>query len=718
MNCRNKQQKLIFSHYDNLFPLIKKDFELFKILYSEYKYSSTRSIEDQDGSEQRIVFKSDFHRVVNTIQHIDAVKWMCNNGYGVELEVGDIVFGDESNPDVLEYLIQQGWYKVAYNSIICNHQKKNSVFTLPILEVFAKYTPTPITSEQVKEIIEQLAIGPIPMVFEILSPLFQDELCLDIPARTFACAPMAPSTLLIINYLYEKNLCKDITTLMVSDEFNTISKVSSFFASVLNIEVVNNGDQSIGKHIQKLIGHVPKFSKQTSEMIERNITLRTDLFSLPLEAIFALLDHGLQLSRHWFGRCIEKRSNHLFISLWNKLSSDHQLEITSNGRCILFYPNAKDRIRFHSLLHNWTGTNLEVLLFLIAQGMAGDELKRSIVYDFYRTMAKMYHHERDYKLIVELMSLGALECDTILDNCIKQRNISMFKYIYKHRVTDADNSYLLDSCIEQQDYQFLQVIESDNVKPNLIQSLNSILSFHRHEVRFIRELLKSSCTSYQTLIILLNTHIEANCFAVVKYLLTTFSYKSIKPFFGSLSKTTKPIIDLIYQNRDTIFSVAAPNASDWEHLLSLAIFQNNCALVEYFLHYKIVTSITISLKRLRFGLPSSQLLHLIRPLLSSDLHQEILDLPFISVNPTFHDIMYLIDHRVYESIDPYIDHIVSMCHQTNYYQTIAQTLEYISKNQHLFKQPVKFDNLSNLPLPQKLLTLFKDQSSRNNIFKN
>ncbi|KAF2068119.1 hypothetical protein CYY_010555, partial [Polysphondylium violaceum] len=173
--------------------LINKDFELFKRVFEEYKYFRNRH---PNNRELYNIFLTN---------NFEAIKWFCENGYASELNLRMVKFSKDSDPRILRYLIENRWATVDYNTTFV--EVSHSVFTPEILEVLKQHTPSPITSEQAKEAINCLLGNPIPLVFEYLSPLFQENI--DPFEVSRACNSSHLSNYPIVEYLIENKLCKD-----------------------------------------------------------------------------------------------------------------------------------------------------------------------------------------------------------------------------------------------------------------------------------------------------------------------------------------------------------------------------------------------------------------------------------------------------------------------------------------------------------------------------
>ncbi|KAF2069153.1 hypothetical protein CYY_009531, partial [Polysphondylium violaceum] len=181
----------VFSISNGYHLLINKDFELFKRVFERYKYDFG-SLELFD--------------ILDSINNLEAVKWIYESGYGRKIQ--HLVFTKDSNPEILRYLIENNWFQVLHDSLLKDVRvSKKSTYTPEILQVFKEHMSTPITSEQAKEIIVGLLKNPIPLMFEYLSPLFQENIGPFEVSKDFHSSHL--SNYPIIEYLIEKKLCQD-----------------------------------------------------------------------------------------------------------------------------------------------------------------------------------------------------------------------------------------------------------------------------------------------------------------------------------------------------------------------------------------------------------------------------------------------------------------------------------------------------------------------------
>jgi len=555
----------LLSGAKNLFPLINRELELFMVLYHQYKQIQIQ--QKQVIQQQELV--SHFEMVIN-YNNISAVKWMCENGYAVELQEKNLVFSKDTDPEILRYLITNGWFRVTYRSILANYKHTLSHYSIPVLQVFRDNTPTPINNSQASEIINELLNYPIPHVFETLSPLFQDNWSLNVPLIV-SFPKYFLGTGIILEYIIKKNLCPRINSFLQLNlnDINMLLKFSNYFDIVSTMDQYNESFKANAKQVL-LKQQIPPIYKELSSLFEKCISLRERLYTLPADAIHVLLEHGLQLNRHWFSRCLKYGTKALFFNLFKKL------DIRVYPDRILFQPNPyiDESVQ---LSHNWYGTDIDVLDFLSKQGT---EIVPIFHFSFYTSLVEAYNKKSDqFKLIVDLMNLGILNCYLILNTCINLHNTVLFKYIYQHRINLSSEQceMLLSDCLALQDYELLEILSSFDIKPNRQQLLIGLKNSIRFNLLFLQELFNPTTidvSDNETLDLLLNLYIKNMCFPHVKYLLSTFIYGSIEPFREAIAESNDlPIIDYIYKNKG-IFQIE-PNYLDWAFIYEKASKSSN-----------------------------------------------------------------------------------------------------------------------------------------------
>ncbi|KAF2077801.1 hypothetical protein CYY_000922 [Polysphondylium violaceum] len=646
---------------DCIYRLVNLDLDLFKLLFTRYKYSQS--------------CKSVFEKVIQA-NNLEAVKWVSENGFAHELERG-ITFTLDSDPEILSYLIENRWYIVHYNSILKNYSLTcNTVYSLPILQVFKQHTPT-LNNLQAQEIINCLLARPIPLVFDVLSPLFQENLKIDQILYHYI---ESIDTYPIISYIVEKNLYQFQDKRMfrtVLPKIRDLYNMSQFIDQLIHHNNYNNNNiKSI------LLLYFPvKFTMNQSNAIVDNEKIKTKLLSLPVEVLALLLDHGLCFnSKNW----IINSSFQVFVYLWNRFKSLNQLLITSNG--IVYYPIASDKkksfvIDFNQY-YNLHLIDVKTIDFIIREG-CGIESFRNIGIKFHQNMAMYTNIKRDRKefiIIKDLVGQRLLNGFLILSTCIEFGNTVLFKYLYPHRVGSIDNElkHYVNKAIQFQRLEILEYLGYD------ISSLGEgVFKVSGIKLEFLKQVCQHmDRNASSTSIKLLNKFINDNRYENVKYMLSAFIYESMDDFLPSLLySTSEAMIDLVYRNREAF---KRNSNSHWQSIFENTITsdKHSYRLTEYFIRNHIVRACHSHL----YNRVATIKLHIITPTLSPERHRAKLSLSLISLASSFNDLMYLVDNQVYDSVDVFIELLLSRATKMNTPSHLLYGfLEYLYRNQDRFK---------------------------------
>ncbi|KAF2076660.1 hypothetical protein CYY_002030 [Polysphondylium violaceum] len=534
---------------DCIYRLVNLDLDLFKLLFTRYKIGQS--------------CKSVFEKVIQA-NNLDAVKWVSENGFAYELKKG-ITFTLDSDPKILIYLIENRWYRVHYNSIIKNDSlTRNTVYSLPILQVFKQHTPT-LNNLQAQEIINYLLKTPIPLVFEVLSPLFQENLKIDqIRYYYIECLDTYP----ILSYIVEKNLYQ----LQDKRKFRSaLPRIRNLYNMSQLIDQLYNNHNNYNNIKSILLQYFPvKFTMDQSIRIVDNEKIKTKLLSLPIEALTLLLDHGLSFnSKNW----IINSSFQVFVYLWNRFKSLNQLVITSNE--IVYYPIASDKkksfvIDFNQY-YNRHLIDVKTIDFIIREGCSRENF-RGIGMNFYQNLAKYTNSKRDQKefiIIKDLVGQRFLNAFLILSTCIEFGNTVLFKYLYPIGLIDNDLKQLVNKAIQFLRLEILEYLGYDisSLGEGVFKGILSGIKL---------EFLKQVCQNMDrnagsTSINLLNKFIKDNRYENAKYMLSAFTYESMNDFLPSLLcySTSEVMIDLVYRNREA-FKRNSDSLDNWASILDLA----------------------------------------------------------------------------------------------------------------------------------------------------
>ncbi|KAF2068159.1 hypothetical protein CYY_010516, partial [Polysphondylium violaceum] len=128
--------------------LVEKDFEGFKIFYQRFYKYNTFIQEDS-------YHFSSFMLVIDT-GNLEAVKWMIENDYAHQVSWSSFdMYSETKNPEILRYLVANGWCKVDFNLFWANDLYRFSDKPA-FLQVMIDFAPKPIPHKHVQDIVNSL----------------------------------------------------------------------------------------------------------------------------------------------------------------------------------------------------------------------------------------------------------------------------------------------------------------------------------------------------------------------------------------------------------------------------------------------------------------------------------------------------------------------------------------------------------------------------------
>ncbi|KAF2069151.1 hypothetical protein CYY_009529 [Polysphondylium violaceum] len=544
---RDKVQRdcLLLNHGKSIHRLVNKDIELFKTIIMKYKCCTW----DQEM----------FTKIIGT-NNYEAVKWVCEMGFGVELDDEHMMFNEKSDPKILDYLLGKSLYKVTFDSVVKIYQSTYSKFTLPILDVFKQYTPTPIVKWQADMIVNVLLKVPIPNLFMTLSPLFQENIKLsaslsDIDSSSIDIYP-------ILCYLKEKDQweqdSKEYEELVsIVDSVAILVKVSSFVDAALLLD----HRTSIDSIKQLVLEFFPEpFNNENNERMKDSDSIRAKLFNLSPEVIELLLDHGLEFQAGWFKEILEFDLKHLFISLWNIFKKRDQVSVTPS-HCY-FRPNPQHMDQSF-IIHNLFLADIQVIEFLLNEGVHPDSL-RTYSYNHHMALAQEAKTESHFKSIQEFIKLFILDTFLMLSICIQSGNIQLF-----HWIRPLTGGHLISRLIEGavlfKNIDILNILTSNS--SNSVSSEGIWKDTKHMKLKFLKEYFASLDEQQKLeslpLIKGIKSLIDENRYEIVKFLLANVANLSIKHYTPNLVNSNLAMVDLFYQNRDTL---KLPSPFSWDEL--------------------------------------------------------------------------------------------------------------------------------------------------------
>ncbi|KAF2068824.1 hypothetical protein CYY_009855, partial [Polysphondylium violaceum] len=389
----------------------------------------------------------------------------------------------------------------------------------------------------------------------------------------------------------------------------------------------------------------------------------------------------------WFDNAVGY-ANKQFFRIWNIFKSRDQIIVLPNE--IEFYPNSVEKWEPLNPTFGWYRTDIYIFELLVQQGYSAEFLSQTLDDAFtYYSIARSYSSLDDYKVVERLIKMGVLDCETMIYHSIEKDLHQLFKLIYPLRdKSQVQDQEILETVINTQRMELLEFLEYDATVPIDWAQINYSLNqaFLKNGYKTIQQHPDAEKVATE----LLETQIDRHSFENIKFMLTKFKFDCIGPFIPSILRCgDSNIVELFIQHKDTAFK-DPPTRQDWERLFEDAFLHTGWdsnfsifnSLVEHnLLPNPIASDLQKVLEEEVLSLISPRVLLLIKPLLDPIRHKFLLDAPLLHKDTQVHDFMYLIDTQIYDTVDPFVEHII----ECNEQHTVQEKLEYLVCNQHRFK---------------------------------
>ncbi|KAF2078132.1 hypothetical protein CYY_000603 [Polysphondylium violaceum] len=698
--------------------LLEKDFEVFKIFYQRfYKYKTY--IKD----ERHNFYNSSFYEVIDT-GHLEAVKWMCENKYAHSEKWPAVT----KNPEVLKYLVVNGWVKVDFDMFWKNNLhrlRKKPEF----LQVIIDFVPKPIPHKHVQDIVNSLLrFFPCRSVLEILSPLIPDGFKIETKKDIFQvkCDPKVIPT---YQYIIARNLADPDTQSLIQanlDRMDILTKINEFIGQLETLNIYDGQEYRVQLDQLVKLQFPQEFPsdllKSYHDTARAYSSIGRQIYCLPTDAVHALLDHGFKFTSHMFGECLQWGSIELFISLWNRFKANDQIRVSETDTFISFCQDPVDKTRPDEYVYDKMELdndflNIHIIDFLISQGCTG-VMKR--IYPAHDLLKIRYKRIEDFQLIVKFIKLDMLRFDFALVLCIREGNIALFEWLYPLRGEYKFEIYEL--------FEELRNRPSTRVLKLLKLELNHFVWENWLDKAWKLCFLKQILASIPDQRIPMPTYLlqlivgKNSSYASAKHMLSNYRFESIAPILSTLAHRDSPaMVDLVYQYRDTAF-INTPTQQDWDSLFKKCIRFNSSrgttANIDYLVNHpdhilscpipKDMNAIdphNLSAEAFMFiGLGGY---------LDPAKHGRFLQECLLHGQSRFPDFFYLIHQEVFSnSIYLFVQYIIDKSNTGHYEDPLSYCLDYLYNNQHRFTDAPS-DKLEicrqilNQPIPEYLSSHIK-----------
>ncbi|KAF2075482.1 hypothetical protein CYY_003218 [Polysphondylium violaceum] len=673
--------------------LANKDTGLFISIFERNKYNHL------------FYWERDLVKIVSQLQNIDVLVYMYENGYARVVDKLDL---QKVDAQVLNYLIENHWYKVSLSKALDQLDLINSSNTTPttfkreivdiIVGACLQQEPKSLSQPDIFYINEILTDNCNPLLLDALSPLLEERVRVH-----------------FTNLLLTKNVT--ITQGGANDTTLTMDKVLRDYQSPIS--------KQDSKYICDSLGH----------------TLYFDLVPL-----YQLLDRGLELDHKWFSYCFksgasQQQSNRVFIALWNKFFD--RIIVTS----LSVYYNPNGKMDSNTLIDNnsnenidvtmeivgecYNNINLELLYLIISQGFSHNTLRMHV--GSFSVKAVKLSSQRDRDLIEKICKSDqnpVISAKEILFSSCALDQIETFQYFlprFKGLLTSREHMLFQNRAIGSRlNWLFFQTMEAQGIEisTQIWLALFTKFSFKRMS-SFVGKLFSDEAFLKDVLVErrdevfqeFLASALKHHDFVGVKYLFSIYRYTTFsdRVYETITHDKSVPIIDHLYQNRQTYFTPLANVDDIFQRIFEEAVANNRLALMEYFIkHCQVMHINTIRTDLTELvdkGLVSFSVasIRLIRSLLNANRHKKIYRRPLLCSQTKFRDLVYLIDTHTHDSIVPYIEFIIDMT-KIPYDPSADITLkaiEYLHKHQDKFKIAPSFQH----DIYERLLASSKEGSA-------
>ncbi|KAF2068390.1 hypothetical protein CYY_010282, partial [Polysphondylium violaceum] len=277
--------------------LVEKDFEGFKIFYQRFYKYNTFTQEDSYSS---------FMQVIST-GNLEAVKWMIENDYVHQVSWHSLYkYSETENPEILRYLVVNGWFKVDFDLFWGNNLRRFSNKPA-FLQVMIDLAPKPIPHKHVQDIVNSLLeSSPNQSVLDILSPLIPDGFKIETKRDKFNVRDQ--SVIPAYQYIIARNLVDPHTQSLIQaniDRMDILSrKINEFFGQLETLKSYDGQEYRV--QLNQLIkrqfpqGFPSDLLESYNDTAYTYDSICCQIYRLPTDVVHALLDQGFEFTRDWF----------------------------------------------------------------------------------------------------------------------------------------------------------------------------------------------------------------------------------------------------------------------------------------------------------------------------------------------------------------------------------------------------------------------------------
>ncbi|KAF2070333.1 hypothetical protein CYY_008350 [Polysphondylium violaceum] len=633
-NIHNSNRYLYVSPEDLFSIVANTDTQMFMSLFEQNKYEALKYYE---------LLEAGFAKLVN----VDVFKYLFENGYGRDLD--DKLLPQSMDIKVLAWLLENRWFRPTPTWLIMNkkdhadNSDDSSDYTLDIqttnytkefVDLVARFTPSPIQHADIQAIVTYMLeeSRPCYLIYDALSPLFVENPEIGIELGKG-----------LLNY------------------------------------------QQALEEIQA--------KRDCQKKIETNIS------SSSISELLVLANTpGYRIERkmgiYMWSTCISQ-GEHVFLRMWDALSK--RIRVTEFSVYLGLTNDINDMPEDElEMDDDLVGISdiivdtacevgaLKILDFLMAKGLTQPVYFALMDNNQFldRLMDKTLSQEECN--IVLRISGGPDEDGWLIDksaalsSCCVRGNANNFNSLYPlfkqglGTKMDYPVRNLYPACIQSGQYHMIKVLQDHSLFLSAHKQ-TLFLFCKRYPFRYLlqdidRYIAKQQgyCGAFYNMF--LEWAINQNDLVAVKHIFTQHKFDSIPS--RALNKLPElqnlAIIDYINRNRSQCFTAAAagPTNNVFGGLLEPSKLSSlNIPLLEYLINENCTGDVNVD--------------HII-PFFARDSQ--------IEPGHSFHQIVYLIDHRNYVSIDPFIPILVDS-------PDWSQCFEYIYRNQHRFQTKPSFQSI-------------------------
>ncbi|KAF2070335.1 hypothetical protein CYY_008352 [Polysphondylium violaceum] len=429
----------------------------------------------------------------------------------------------------------------------------------------------------------------------------------------------------------------------------------------------------------------------------------------------------MPIIEHWFkstdrvesiwSTCIDQ-GEQAFFDMWQTLSSRIRITVNGNNCCAHFHPFrditdeddvnvlAKDKlvIDIAPIIAKKAciAKSLKILGFLMDTGFEQNvynALNNYNYYSFFNYQMTKTFSEEECRIVVKILRSNTHWIEDALGSSCYYGNPDYFNSLYqlsKEHYPVVNVPLLFRMTVNSENYHMMAVLESHGLFFSKHIDINELLDLCHDFPRAFTHLLEyidlgitntitekertDVCTTF------LEHAIRHNDYIAVKYIFNKHKFESLdQSVLKQLSRLENlVIIDYINKHRALCFTPETVLNNNYFHTLFGDLFNQvslikttplNIPLIEY-----LVKESCIDLKQLNSKIE-------VKPFFNRDSGSDIQPQRYY-----FCEIVYLIDHNNYLSIDPFIQVFTNDLNSLEY-------LEYIHRNQHKFQTKPSFQSI-------------------------